>query len=278
MSDSAHLLDEITETMMNQETRRIRAEEMVSEVLKYIGARDMAQMLLEGEPDSGVESVERGATRGALSLDEDNGITRGTLVNVAVSEDEAFEGIRSLLLNWVSSSISGNRNADVLRYINCIEHELKAVPEWLQETVVQRELDIAERNTYDSPRHFEREIALRQMLAEKFGVSNRDERLKLWSEMLKFTFYNSSFAYEVRPSQESNDVLQKSTRSRKEWHQSSAKVHNSVLKRLRHDHNAELEDGDHWLQVLDSETTPMHRYEYSIKPMMDTEEFVWGEL
>ena len=58
MSDSAHLLDEITETMMNQETRRIRAEEMVSEVLKYIGARDMAQMLLEGEPDSGVESVE----------------------------------------------------------------------------------------------------------------------------------------------------------------------------------------------------------------------------
>ena len=170
-----------------------------------------------------------------------------------------------------------NRNADVLRYIGGMEYELEAVPEWLQETVVQRELDIAERNTYDNPRHFEREIALRQILAEKFSVSNRDERLKLWDEMLKFTFYNSFFAYEVRPSQESNGVLQKSTRSPKEWHQSSAKVHNSVLKRIRYDHNAELEDGDHWLQVLDSETTPMHRYEYSIKPMMDTEGFVWGE-
>jgi len=251
---------------------------MVSEVLKHIEARDMAQMLLEGEPDSGVEPVERDTIRGALSLDEENGITSGTLVNVAVSDDEAFEGIRSLLLNWVSSSISDNRNADVLRYINGIEYELKAVPEWLQETAVQHELDIAERNTYDNPRHFEREIALRQMLAEKFGVSNRDERLKLWSEMLKFTFYNLFFAYEVRPSQESNDVFQKSTRSRKEWHQSSAKVHNSALKQLRYDHNAELEGGDHWLQVLDSETTPMHRYGYSIKPMMDTEEFVWGEL
>jgi len=40
----------------------------------------------------------------------------------------------------------------------------------------------------------------------------------------------------------------------------------------------ELESGDHWLRVLGSETTPMHQYEYSIKPMMDTEEFVWGEL
>jgi len=249
---------------------------MVSEVLKYIEARDMAQMLLEGEPESGVEPVERDAIRGALSLDEENGITRGTLVNIAVIDDEAFEGIRSLLLDWVSSGISGNRNADVLRYINGIERELKAIPEWLQETAVQHELDIAERTTYHHPQHLEREIALRQMLAEKFGVSNRDERLKLWGEMLKFTFYKSFFAYEVRPSQESNDVLQKSTRSRKEWHQSSAKVHNSALKRLRYDHNAELEDGDRWLQVLGSETTPMHRYEYSIKPMMDTEWFVWG--
>ena len=188
---------------------------MVSEVLKHIRARDMAQMLLEGEPDSGVEPVERDDIRGALSLDEENGITKGTFVNVAVSDDEVFEGIRSLLLNWVSSNISGNRNADLLRYISGIEGELKAVPEWLQETVVQRELDIAERNTYDNPRHFEREIALRQILAEKFSVSNRDERLKLWDEMLKFTFYNSFFAYEVRPSQESNDVLQKSTRSPK---------------------------------------------------------------
>ena len=251
---------------------------MVGEVLKYIGARDMAQMLLEGEPDSGIEPVKRDTTRGALSLDEENGITRNTLVNVAVNDDEAFEGIRSLLLDWVSSGISGNRNADVLRYIGGMEYELEAVPEWLQETVVQRELDIVERNTYDNPRHFEREIALRQMLAEKFGVSNRDERLKLWGEMLKFTFYKSFFAYEVRPSQESNDVLQKNTRSRKEWHRSSVKVHNSFLKRLRYDHNAELEGGDHWLRVLGSETTPMHQYEYSIKPMMDTEGFVWGEL
>jgi hypothetical protein len=250
---------------------------MVSEVLKHIRARDMAQMLLEGEPDSGVEPVERDDIRGALSLDEENGITRGTFVNVAVSDDEVFEGIRSLLLNWVSSNISGNRNADLLRYISGIEGELKAVPEWLQETVVQRELDIAERNTYHHPQHFERKIALRQMLAEKFGVINRDERLKLWDEMLKFTFYKSFFAYEVRPSQESNDVLQKNTRSRKEWHRSSVKVHNSFLKRLRYDHNAELEGGDHWLRVLGSETMPMHRYEYGIKPMMDTKGFVWGE-
>ena len=252
---------------------------MVSEVLKHIRARDMAQMLLEGEPDSGVEPVERDDIRGALSLGGGNGITRGTFVNVAVSDDEVFEGIRSILLNWVSSNISGNRNADLLRYISGIEGELKAVPEWLQETVVQRELDIAERNTYDNPRHFEREIALRQILAEKFSVSNRDERLKLWDEMLKFTFYNLFFAYEVRPSQGANEVLQKSTRSRKEWHQSSVKVHNSALKRLRYDHKAELEDewAWVWLQVLDSETTPMHRYEYGIKPMMDTEGFVWGE-
>ena len=56
------------------------------------------------------------------------------------------------------------------------------------------------------------------------------------------------------------------------------KVHNSALKRLRYDHKAELEDewAWVWLQVLDSETTPMHQYEYSIKPMMDTEWFVWG--
>jgi len=262
---------------MNQNTRRIRAEEMVGEVLKHIGARDMAQMLLEGEPESGVEPVERDAIRGVLSLDGENGIKRGTLVNVAVSDDEAFEGIRSLLLDWVSSGISGNRNADVLRYINSIEYELKAVPEWLQQTVVQHELDIAERTTYHHPQHFERKIALRQMLAEKFGVINRDERLKLWDEMLKFTFYKSFFDYEVRPSKESNDVLQKNTRSRKEWHRSSVKLHNSFLKRLRYDHNAELEGGDHWLRVLGSETTPMHQYEYSIKPMMDAEGFVWGE-
>ena len=96
MSDSEHLPDEITETMMNQETRRIRAEEMVSEVLKHIGARDMAQMLLEGEPESGVEPVERDAIRGALSLDEENGITKGTLVNIERSINESnaelFEG------------------------------------------------------------------------------------------------------------------------------------------------------------------------------------------
>ena len=60
--------------------------------------------------------------------------------------------------------------------------------------------------------------------------------------------------------------------------QPTVKVHNLALKRLRYDHNAELEGGDHWLEVLGSETTPMHRYEYSIKPMMDTEGFVRGAL
>ena len=40
----------------------------------------------------------------------------------------------------------------------------------------------------------------------------------------------------------------------------------------------ELESGDHRLQVLASGTTPMHQYEYGIKPMMDTEGFVGGEL
>ena len=54
---------------MNQNTRRIRAEEMVGEVLKHIGARD--------------------TIRGALSLDEGNGITRGTLVNIERSINES---------------------------------------------------------------------------------------------------------------------------------------------------------------------------------------------
>ena len=49
------------------QTRRQRAEDLTNEVMQYLGAREVAKIFREGEPDYGIEPVERPDVLGIIS-------------------------------------------------------------------------------------------------------------------------------------------------------------------------------------------------------------------
>ena len=49
------------------QTRRQRAEDLTNEVMQYLGAREVAKIFRGGEPDYGIEPVERPDVLGIIS-------------------------------------------------------------------------------------------------------------------------------------------------------------------------------------------------------------------
>ncbi|WP_372611661.1 hypothetical protein [Halomonas sp.] len=127
---------------------------------------------------------------------------------------------------------------------------------------------------YDHPKDFAHELAIQQILAKEYGVKNREDRIELWDHIIKFTYYEQYFAYEIQDSKGDSEARKQDSYAEQAWRKSGASFHNRVLKQLRRSERAEIDGGDYWLHVVKSETTPMKRYNTELEPMDDVEEFV----
>ena len=251
-----------------------RAADLVNEVLKYIGPRDVARILREGDHEAGIEPVTRSDVLGALSPDPENGITRVTIENVVRNDGECFNGVRNLIHSWSDKNLESERHKEPGKYARAVEYEVGELPSWLAEQFIRDEIHHATNVPYDHPEDFGRELVLRQLLAENHGVSNHDERRRLWDEMLKFTLYEVEISFDLWMAE--GDQMATTTKSRRMWHTSSAKAHNFFLAELRRRNDAELDGGENDLTVIHADPYPVKRYFPEFDPMGDLEDFVWG--
>lgn len=251
-----------------------KAQDLVDEVLSYLGARDVARILLEGAPEDGVEPLTRSQSRGALDLGPENGITQVTIENVVKTDDEAFHGMKHLVMSWADQSLQQYRTQSPVKYMRAIEYEVEDLPRWLAYEIVKAEGERVQQVPYDHPDDYARDLAIQRILADSYSVDNREVRIELWDQIISFTYYEQFFAYELRPDSGSDEVIREDVRSVKRWHQSPTKLHNFELRRLRREFDAELDGGENWMKITDSDTKPYKRYESGLLPSDDVEEFV----
>lgn len=251
-----------------------RAKDLVDEVLTYLGPRDVARILRDGDPEAGVEPVTRSDVVGALSPDPENGITRVTIENVVRNDDECFNGLRNLVVYWADRSITEQNPTTPGELARVVEYEVEDLPLWLAEQVIRDRAMLARNVPYDHPEDFGRELVLLQLLAENHGEDNHDDRRVLWDEMLKFTLYEVEITFDLW--MEEGQQMATATKSKRMWHTSSAKAHNFFLNDLRRRNDAEIEDGENDLTVITADTYPVKRYSPDFDPMGDLEDFVWG--
>ena len=258
------------------QTRRQRAEDLTNEVMQYLGAREVAKIFREGRPEYGIEPVERPDVLGIISDDPENGITSNTIVKAAVHSDVAFDGLRSMILDWAEESIGLPNDKGPERYKRAVIAETNHLAfDWLDREIIQRQFDIVQGRTYDHPSHYAREIALKQIATEEYEVDNYDSRLRLWDELISFTRYTVKVEYEIT---EPDGTCHERSHQGLYWHQSQTKLHNQRLDTLRRTNNAEVDSnpdkqGENRLDVLDITITPELRYT-NFGPLIDTEWFV----
>ncbi|UBF22356.1 hypothetical protein HRTV-11_gp99 [Halorubrum virus HRTV-11] len=269
---------ELTETQPMSETTNDndndRAKDLVDVVLTYLGPRDVARILRDGDPEAGVEPVTRSDVLGALSPDPENGITRVTIENVVRNDDDCFNGVRRLVTSWAEQSIGERNPSSPGAFARIVAYEVEELPAWLGEEIVREQVHYAQNVPYDHPEDFARELVLRQLLAEEYGVENVDTRRRLWDEMLKFTLYEVEIAFDLW--MEEGQQMATATKSRRMWHTSSAKAHNFYLSELRRRNDAELDGGANDLTVIHADAYPVKRYYPEFDAMDDLEDFVWG--
>ena len=259
------------------QTRRQRAEDLTSEVMQYLGAREVAKIFREGGPDYGTEPVKRPDVLGIISDDPENGITSKTIIKAAVNSDAAFTVLLLMVLQWAEKSIGSPNDTGPKRYKRAVIAETNHLAfDWLDREIIQRQFDIVQERTYDHPSHYAREIALKQIATERFDVDNYSSRLRLWDELIGFTRYNVEVEYEITTPD--GDRYERSHQGLY-WHQSQTKLHNQRLNTLRRTNNAEVspeegEGGENRLNLIDLTITPESRYN-GVAPMEDTEWFVY---
>jgi len=237
-----------------------RRERIISEVTTILGAKGTADLLLDGDPEMGVEPLPDGhrATdilRNALE-DPEDGLTKVTLNNV-VKDVGAVNRLEQWLVGSEERRIQNRLEHGVDR-ARAVEQAMNGLPGWLAQDLLQREVDRLEGGaSYDDPDRLADLLCLKQVEAEWFGKGKtRQERINVWDDLLKFSRYEVSIWY--------NGGDKKFTRSR--WCRQSSAAHNRVLRELR---RRKGEDTD----VDRAETNVKKLYQPPADPLEDIE--VW---
>jgi len=236
-----------------------RRERIISELTSAIGTKGAARLLLDGDPEMGVEPLpedHRATTilRNALE-DPEDGLTEVTLNNV-VKDTDAVGRLEGWLVGGEERRIQDRLEHGTSR-ARAVEQAMNGLPGWLAQDLLEAEMDRLEGTSYDNPDDLADLLCLTQVEAEWFGMGEtRQERMNLWDDLLKFSRYEVSIWY---------DDDHKFTRS--VWCRSQGTAHNRVLRQLR---RAEGDDID----FEKAETNVKEMYQPPTDPLEDIEMWV----
>lgn len=235
-----------------------RIERVINEVAGTLGNKGVGLLLLEGDPERGVEPLPEGEPRNALREAQENtgAFTEAMLQNI-IRDAKAVHDLETFILSGIREKITRATEQGHNR-VSLIEREMDRLPRWLAEDLLYQEIDRAEGRMFDQPDDYVDLIHLRQIEADWFGGGqNRQERKQLWDEVLKFSRYRVEVVWNGG-----------AKFIRRLWSQRSTTAHNDVLRRARHEHGEDID-------VDEVNTKVEELFMPETDPLEDIEEFVY---
>lgn len=247
----------------------------VQAMLDYLAApfslADVAKGLAGRDADTDIEELPGSPQRGRLCHILDNGgaVSSAGLANLIHGADA--EGIvKAAALDEATQNVThmveqGVRRSEATHIV------AEGAPEATAKDLVQSELDMAQATGYSVPHDFENDLSLLRLEAELYEPErNREERLRVWDEMLKYTLYKSDIRYTPTNSHETF------TDTQERWEVSSAKCHNGHLRDVKRREALDDDSPNSW-QFEGAEQTPVRRFFPGWDPLPDVEDFVFPE-
>lgn len=230
-----------------------RIERVITEVTSILGTKGIAQLLLDGDPEHGVEPIELEQAREDLEVRE----PEPEVLKAVIHSSGKVDDLESFIITGRQDKISRDNATHGHSRAKMVEQEMQGLPGWLAEDLLYSEIDLAEGGTFDRPDNYEQLLGLRQIEAEWFGKGqNRQERKELWDQVLKFTHYRVEINFDG------------SKFVRMRWCPKRSTAHNEVLREARREHGDDID-------IDNIETTAQQLFMPDTDPLGDLEEFVY---